>query len=391
MFLALVMLASTGVMLQAAMMDSADFPYQHNGTLDANPYFTTSGMTDAGGGILDFTPGSLINGTPTFTAQSANLIASGYTIEARVKVTAHGGTGFGLYAGQGADLGWLDVRTDTTYSVYPTSTELASGPNNDDFHVFRIVHAPGASTYSLYKDGLFLSAAGGLFGPYTLVELYFATPGGSGGEGQLDYVRWTPGAYEPVRTTDSTTWPYQQNGVLGFNPALPPGGMTDAGGGILDFAPGSLINGTAAFAAQSANLIANGFTIEARVKVTADGSPLGFALYAANGADLGWFDVRTSTTYSQYPLTEWSGGPNNDGFHVFRMVHGPGAAAYSVWKDGELPPLTSTGGFFGPYATVELYFGTVSGSGPAGQLDYVRWTPGTFPIIPAQGTVVIVQ
>ena len=198
-FRVMLVLASAGVVLQAATRDSADFPYQQNGDLSPNPHFTTSGMTDAGGGILNFTGLSLITSS-AWTALESNVISNGFTIEARVKVTANGDYGFGIMPTARPQLAWCGIKTDNTFTQYsPGQVYWGGGPNNDDFHVFRIAHAPGAPTLSLWKDGVLLTDTAGLYSTWTGgAFLNIGNISLSGGSGQLDYVRWTAGAYEPA-------------------------------------------------------------------------------------------------------------------------------------------------------------------------------------------------
>lgn len=188
----------------AETADSSTWLYQQNGSLAANPDFNVSGMTDAGGGILDFVAASSMD-SPTWVSQSANLISAGYTIETRVKVTATGtdGYGFGFMPADGAKVGWFGVRTYDVFTQYADGTSgVASwggGTNSDDFHVLRIAHAPSATQLSIWKDGVLLTSTANLYAPaYTPQFLSIGNISASGGTGQLDYVRWTTGAYAPV-------------------------------------------------------------------------------------------------------------------------------------------------------------------------------------------------
>ena len=397
MFLAGLMLASTGAMLQAAMKDSADFPYQQNGTLDPNPYLTPVGMTDAGGGILNFDGGDGITATPTWAAQSANITANGFTVEMRIKVTASGAFthSFGIMTSNTPKLGWFGVKTNELFTQYgPGEISWGGGPNNDDFHVFRIVNAPGTSTYSIWKDGILLTTAANMLDPYTGVFLNIGTISAACGEGQLDYIRWTTGAFEPVRTSDSTTWPCQQNCDSLSDPNFTANGtLSLAGGGIVNY--GSGFFNSATWVALPPAWVGEGHSIEVRATITNEAT-YGFSVMAATTTQIYWGGFTKTDTFSQYKagggVDYWGGGTQNnyDDFHVFRFVHEANAPKFSIWRDGTL--LTDQANVV-PYTTPFLNLGHISGGAPAGQIDYVRWTPGPFPppIAPALGTLVVVR
>ena len=119
-------------------------------------------MTDAGGGILNFTESSAIT-SGTWTALEGNIISSGFTIEVRVKVTANGDYGFGIMPTAQPQLAWCGIKTDNVFSHYsPGLVYWGGGLNSDGFHVFRLAHAPGAPTLSLWKDGALLTDAASL-------------------------------------------------------------------------------------------------------------------------------------------------------------------------------------------------------------------------------------
>jgi hypothetical protein len=157
----------------------------------------------------------------------------------------------------------------------------------------------------------------------------------------------------------------------------------------LDFDGNDSINGEFKWVTQAADLLATGYTYEMRIKVTANGGDnFGFGVMSGDGQYLSWFGVRPGDVFTQWNMTSWGGGANDDGFHVFRVMHAPGASAISIWKDSVL--LTAAGGVYAPYATPLVSIGTVSAACGVGQLDYFRWTPGAFPC-PPLGTVFMMQ
>ncbi len=180
-------------------------------------------------------------------------------------------------------------------------------------------------------------------------------------------------------TADSSTWLYQQNGVLGDTPdfVFKAAGFTDAGGGILDFAAGYL--DSPSWLAQSANLLSNGYTIETRLKITENGNAFGFSIMPGDGGQLSWFDIRTNdirTNFEPGGLVTWDTSANNDDFHVFRIAHSAGNSKFKIWRDGLL--VTDNASMYGPYTDVFINMGNISGTGATGQLDYIRWTVGAY-------------
>lgn len=124
--------------------------------------------------------------------------------------------------------------------------------------------------------------------------------------------------------------------------------------------------------------LATGFTVEARIKVLADVSGKGWAVFAGP----------SGTTANAYLWVgkggqSWGTGAalgtnaNDNDFHVFRVAQEPGAATYSVWRDGVL--LNSSLGSGYNYNRDGIWFGDGSGS-YAGkvEMDYLRFTSGAF-------------
>ncbi len=201
---ALPALASVGYAGQqpAAGVESSTWAYQQNGDLLPNPDFTLSGpWTEAGGGILNYDNGCLIQSDPWLT-EAASLLTSGYTVEVRMKVGTPGGMyGFGIAPADGAQFLWVNVLPDGVAYVAGSQIIIDTHRNDDGaFHVFRVAHSPGASTSSVWRDGVLLTTSAGLTPYSALTFLNFGEESGTCGSGQLDYVRWTPGVYNSSRS-----------------------------------------------------------------------------------------------------------------------------------------------------------------------------------------------
>lgn len=180
-----------------ATMDSGAFSYQLNDSA-ATADFTVSNVTDDGGGIMGYSAQSLINSPTWITmAGAGTLIAQGYTVEFRARVDVNGDTfGLGAMMGDGSKLCWVGARPDYVFSQWPY-TNHGGGVNNDAFHVFRFARVAGDANLSIWKDGSLLTESGGLY-DYTDAFSNFGQISQNAGSGQIDYFRWTTGAYAPV-------------------------------------------------------------------------------------------------------------------------------------------------------------------------------------------------
>ncbi len=130
---------------------------------------------------------------------------SGYTIETRIRIDAVAPDvtmGFVLYSvpvGASGPAGWLTLNHNDVQWGYPPQ-ETWDVDNSDDFHTFRFAQEPGTDSYSIWRDGdLLISETGKGWNYNGLVRLLFGDAGGSGGSNyEMDYIRFTPGAYAPV-------------------------------------------------------------------------------------------------------------------------------------------------------------------------------------------------
>ena len=200
--------------------DSANFSYKYemdvlpdsngdwrvdgaNGGTVADGLLLLSSSTDRGAYTSD-TIGEIWPGKTTYN--------TGYTIEARVKITSATIYGYGLQgipgpttASQPCSELWIN-ENQLVWGDGSSQVILASGQDNtNDFHVFRLaqesgVGAPGAATYSVWRDGVLLSNS--LSEPFMnqgLERIIFGGfAGGHSAVSETDYVRFEVGAYAPV-------------------------------------------------------------------------------------------------------------------------------------------------------------------------------------------------
>jgi hypothetical protein len=233
--------------------DSADFTWKYemdetpagqdldaNGATDFAPWTLNGGSASVSSGVLSMDSSGnkfyALLGPARIWANSGVSFATGYTIETRVKVDSSTGAlgalmidaapsdnkqavgqltiaGAGQFWGMPADQG-----------TEPVGQSLGTQNNTDDFHTFRIAQTPSAgnlfaSVYSVWRDGVLLSAE--LPTAYwanasTLFD--FGAPSGViHGTSQVDYFRFTPGAYAPIGSVpEPGTLTLLGLGLLGF-------------------------------------------------------------------------------------------------------------------------------------------------------------------------------
>jgi hypothetical protein len=180
-----------------ATQDSGTFAYQLNDSTSTAD-FSVSDVADNGAGIMGFSGlSSIVCPAWNTLAAAGTLIQQGYTVEYRARVESNGDSfGIGAMLGDGSQLAWIGARTDSVFTQFPY-TNLQGGANNDDLHVFRFAHVAGDAYLSVWRDGRLLTESAGLYADASQMSSigWISTQSGSG---QVDYFRWTPGAYAPV-------------------------------------------------------------------------------------------------------------------------------------------------------------------------------------------------
>ncbi len=220
------MLATAGP-AAATTMDSADFTWKYEmnvlpdaadigypaGTPDGNMDFTkvgSGGAATTDGNILamTFTPSSTCyydNNVATQTWQLDPNISytNGYTYEVRLKVAKDANNDIAFLAATGDSVCamltiWSGGQSWGEASVSPISVGEQLD-NTDDFHIFRVAQAPGATTYSVWRDRVLLSDSLGAGWDLGIDTISFGGWGyGYEGTFYIDYLRFTSGAHEPI-------------------------------------------------------------------------------------------------------------------------------------------------------------------------------------------------
>jgi hypothetical protein len=203
----------------AGIMDSADFPWKYemnvlptaedlepNGVMDFDLYQSGSGSVSEG--ILTMTNGTKSlnywcpDGDELWPLDADITYANGYTFEVKLKIVSSVTNGFAWIVNAedgGGPSAWLNVKA-AGQSWKSTVESLGDQlDNTDDFHVFRVAQAPGAATYSVWRDGLLLSdTLGEGFSGAGNSLTWDDVGGGWGGTMEVDYLRFTDGAYAPI-------------------------------------------------------------------------------------------------------------------------------------------------------------------------------------------------
>ena len=209
-------------------MDSAYFDWCYE--MDAEPSATdldnfggydfttigTGGSGSASGGILTITGGG--NGYFAYDNAGSNqpwnldptiTYGNGYTFEVSIRIdpdAAIQSLGFAFVAvpDPGSPSAWLNIVKNGQLWDTNGGTPLPlpeGGPvdNTDVFHIFRVAQAPGATTYSVWRDGVLLSDSLGAGTTGGANEIVFGDFGSVwGGVCYIDYFRFTDEAYAPI-------------------------------------------------------------------------------------------------------------------------------------------------------------------------------------------------
>ena len=219
-----------GVQLRTAnadlpQLDSSAFSFKYE--MDVNP--TTQDLPGTAAGVDFFIapegggPGTFASGILTMPAstiyynsnstQPGNVwnslsYAAGYTIEARLQTQQIGTIGsIGFWGSTSNGVGGYPTGevtiSDTVlyWGFAPNKVALASGLDNSvGFHDYRIAQLPGQASYNVWRDGILMNAAplDSIFN-YSLAEFNMGAINGQiYGTTQVDYLRFTSGAYAPA-------------------------------------------------------------------------------------------------------------------------------------------------------------------------------------------------
>lgn len=133
---------------------------------------------------------------------------------------------------------------------------------------------------------------------------------------------------------------------------------------------------------------ANGYTVEARVKILSSTS-FPFKV-AANPFGTPYFGImKVSSTGEAFENEDAFADNNSDDFHVFRMAQAAGSNVWYLWRDGVLKGTTTAPGFNCP-GIPQLWYGNGGAVADANvQVDYLRFTSGAYAPVPEPATLTL--
>ena len=195
-------------------LNSTAFAYKYEGDAVTQDGTTASGFGNTGyaggmagstlvsdGNILSVTttgPGVLYLQNSTWIAQAVGSV--GWTWEASLKMDNVANNTLNLRIGDGDDADLEDIFiwwTDRLRSAWTDGWGLMD--TTDGFHTYRIAQAANSDSFNIWIDDQFITEydfGGG--GGYAGTDIWFGDGGGTFGEFEVDYIRWTTGGYSPI-------------------------------------------------------------------------------------------------------------------------------------------------------------------------------------------------
>ena len=332
---------------------------------------------------------------------------TGYSVEVRLKVISSTGSKGALVlnasTGDTSQNSWLVFKSGKlAWGFNKNISEIAD--IDEDWHTYRLVREPGASVHSVWMDGVLLgSNFGDGIGANINRLLLGSANNDYAGQVQVDYLRFTKGAYAPVPTPKaSINFPvkYEMDAndgrisisgnasdwtISGYS------GATIGMNGVLSVVP----NGQQTYwrTTDSAwkNLVTanTAFTVEFSAKInscTIAGGDRTLQFWASTPRATGVLYIGMNHVYWQ-PTSqmddnvELDSNSNSDRKHVFRITYdGVSRDGFAVWRDGvkisEGKTLAGNSSWSGAnYNFVRFGIPGTTNAG-AFNINYIRWDIG---------------
>ncbi len=344
----------------------------------------------------------------------APTAATGYTVEVRMRIISpvQGKTfaaALNLSEGSNCDL-MLTFTSGSLIWGNDVTAKIANFATTNAFHTYRVARLPSENHFVLWCDGnLVTNSLGDAMTNTGLNRLLLGAFGTDFRSlAEVDYLRFTKGAYAPPQTMmDSAQFAhkYEMNSLAeGFSPdestaawtLMSSDGTATMANGILsaDMPQGMMRYWMTAGPMDESVATHSSFTFESRMRAKeswyAGGPTLNFLVGVPGAVCL--FNICENSV-------QWRNGVNmetihrgddyTDKMHVFRVTYCAGV--FTLWCDGV--KIGENLGFFSTgsgnnYAR----FGTVStANGGSYEIDYIRWTTdGAFiPFVPPKGTAIM--
>ena len=196
-----------------AAKDSSEFTYKYEGDAITQDGTTASGFgnTDYAGSMTGSTlvsDGNILSVTTTGPSvlylQNSTWIAQavgsvGWTWEASIKMANLASNTLNLRVGDGDDADLEDIFIwwpDRMRSAWTDGWGVMD--TTDGFHTYRVAQAANSDLYNVWIDGQLVTEydfSGG--GGYAGTDHWFGDGGGTFGEFEVDYIRWTTDGFAP--------------------------------------------------------------------------------------------------------------------------------------------------------------------------------------------------
>ena len=325
---------------------------------------------------------------------------TGYTIELKMKLRSQSnGTAMSLTAsdGSGDDM----LLSFHTNRISWAGTTLAEMSTTDDFHTYRVARFPGIhARFAVWRDGRLVAWGlnDALPSNNGLNRLLFGAIGTAfGGSAQVDYLRFSLGAYAPAPEKKGSAEfqfkyemekaPNQENidgeagmdfGLSSGATAVPSDGIVTCGfGGNKYFYSNGGASGSGVWK-KLAPKAWEGYTIELRMKLLAQTSETAMSLTASDGSDSDMLlHFHTNRiVWSDTTLAEMS---TTDGFHTYRVAKFPDEDRFAVWIDGALVAGGLCDALPNNDGLNRLLFGAIGTAfGGSAEVGYLRIAKGAY-------------
>jgi hypothetical protein len=350
---------------------------------------------------------------------------TGYTVEARVKVTESTGSigAFLLNASTGDSTinSWLVFRTDSLYWGNGTDRKIVD-IDATAWHTYRIVREPGSIYHSLYVDGVLVTndLPNGISASVNRIILG-STGGDYKGKAQIAWLRFTKGAYAPVDEKAYVKANRLRSDQLDLKYKVSDdtlvGNWTQGGSGASITSSQGILSVTTS--GKSAywdtkqdfwrDLVDKdtSYTVEFKVRINkTTHSSVDRALNLMTGSNGAVSDFFIGTNSVQWCLSTSGSGTfvtldtsdNTDKFHRFRIAYdGATRHGFTVWRDDVVigENLVDCVNFynFNGNALGNVRFGKSGGLNDGSfDVDYIRWKiGGVYPPDTRKGMKVIIR
>ena len=342
----------------------------------------------------------------------------GFTVEARLKITACTGANGAICLEASADRSTINARLNFFLDRIVWNGTVLTNLDTTAWHTYRIAREPNATVHSIWVDGVLVGedVGNGFSISSVLYRLLLGSPGsGWTGKAEVAWLRFHKGAFAPPVPNDksrrkaSTDFPNKYEMDDSDNASVPvssattsawkgnvsAGASVSKSGGILSVATGGKTAWwDTADAVWKTHVVAtNAYTVEFRMQVmgcTLAGADRAVNVSVGSPGTVGNMFIGTNSV--QWCLSTSSGGnyltldtsDNTDKMHIFRIAYEGGASrhGYMVWRDGVaigewLVDCTNLRNYSGNALGI-VRFGKAGGLNDGSySLDYIRWDTDT--------------